>query len=176
MSADAPLPPASSALPNSEEARTSGATPGVDPEASRYEQTPADGERTNYIATPPSGSPGQTGSWPNRSGPGRDLPRRFGNYELLAEIARGGMGIVYRARQLGPGGQTLRTVALKMVLAGAEAGAEVIQRFWVEAQTASAVNHPNIVRLFEVGEVEGQPFYSMELVEGGGPMALRRGG
>src|SRR5258707_12835339 len=106
----------------------------------------------------------------------RDLPRRFGNYELLAEIARGGMGVVYRARQLGPGGQTLRTVALKMVLSGAEAGPEVLQRFWTEAQTASAVNHPNIVRLFEVGEIEGHPFYSMELVEGGNLADLVRNG
>src|SRR4051794_7441408 len=151
MSADAPRPPD---VP---------AAPPVDPEASVYQQTPADVEATNYVAEPVA----QTGSWPGKDGRDRNLPRRFGHYELLAEIARGGMGVVYRARQLGPAGQTLRVVALKMVLAGGESSPEVIQRFWTEAQTASAVNHPNIVRLFEVGEVEGQPFYSMELVEGG---------
>jgi WD40 repeat protein/serine/threonine protein kinase len=148
----------------------------LDPEASNYQPVEGDEERTNYQQSPPSSSAGQTGSWTGTERHDRDLPRRFGNYELLSEIARGGMGVVYRAKQLGPNGQALRTVALKMVLGGAEANPEVIQRFWTEAQTASAVNHPNIVRLFEVGEIDRQPFYSMELVEGGNLADLVRNG
>src|SRR5262245_48605034 len=121
-------------------------TPPLDPEASRYEQAPADEERTRYGETPVSA--GQSGSWPGRGSRGRDLPRRFGNYELVSEIARGGMGVVYKARQLGPNERRLRAVALKMILTGREAGPELTQRFWAEAQTASNLNHPNIVRLF----------------------------
>ncbi len=148
----------------------------ADPEASRYEQASADTQHTNYVASSSPRPAGQTGSWPNSGPRGSDLPRRFGHYELLAEIARGGMGVVYKARQIGPNGQTLRPVALKMILAGGEASPEVIQRFWIEAQTASALNHPNVVRIFEVGEIEGRPFFSMELVEAGSLSDLVRNG
>src|SRR6516165_9890384 len=86
----------------------------------------------------------------------------LGNYDLLAEIARGGMGVVYKARQH----QLNRTVALKLILTGRLATAEDVKRFHTEAEAAARLRHPNIVRVHEVGEVDGQHFFSMEFIEG----------
>src|SRR4051794_30377063 len=86
----------------------------------------------------------------------------FGDYVLLGEIARGGMGVVYRARQV----QLDRVVALKMILAGRLAHAEDVQRFHSEAAAAARLRHPNIVAVHDVGVVDGQHYFTMEFIEG----------
>jgi predicted Ser/Thr protein kinase len=83
-------------------------------------------------------------------------------YEILEELGRGGMGVVYKARQL-----TLnRVVALKMVLAGNHASPQVQQRFLREAESAAKLQHPHIVRVFDLGEIDNQTYFAMEFVEG----------
>jgi tRNA A-37 threonylcarbamoyl transferase component Bud32 len=101
---------------------------------------------------PPSGRPSGLGG----------LPRAFGQYELLSEIGRGGMGVVYKARQV----ELDRIVAIKMILASHLASPEHVRRFHAEAKAAARVQHSNIVHIHDVGQVHGQHYFAMEYIEG----------
>jgi len=114
------------------------------------------------FAPPPDDSggkgPAAGDAWPSEE----PMPRDFGDYELLHEIGRGGMGVVYRARQRGLD----RTVAIKMILASHLASAEHVRRFQDEARAAARLRHSHIVHIHEVGQCHGQHYFTMEYIDG----------
>lgn len=102
-------------------------------------------------------------TWPTlRAKDGSELPSSIGNYDIHSVLGRGGMGIVYRARQRG----LKRDVALKMILAGSHADAETLSRFRAEAEAVAQLQHPNIVQIYDIGEQDGMPYFSLEYIEG----------
>lgn len=93
----------------------------------------------------------------------RDTNWRLGNYQILEEIGRGGMGVIYRARQR----HSRRIVALKRVLSYHGDSRDTLERFRREAEAAASVDHPNILPIYEVGEADGLPFFTMKFATGG---------
>ncbi|MGE3316598.1 MAG: serine/threonine-protein kinase, partial [Planctomycetaceae bacterium] len=107
--------------------------------------------------------------WPDSKGVLRDQPLQatpppatFGKYQLLGELGRGGMGVVYRARQT----DLDRDVAIKMILSNQFASEDEVRRFYAEARAAGRLRHPNIVGIHEVGEILGQHYFAMDCVDG----------
>jgi hypothetical protein len=92
----------------------------------------------------------------------QNKPPAPAGYEILGELGRGGMGVVYKARQKGLG----RLAAVKVILSGSHSGEQDLARFRQEAETLGRLNHPNIVRIHEIGECDGLPFFSLEYCPG----------
>ena len=130
--------------------------PGSDPD-----ESPLTKDSSSQVAPPSSDLryPESHSSLATRHSP---LPSSFGDYELLEEIGRGGMGVVYRARQ-----RSLdRVVAIKMMAFGPNSNLDLVKRFRAEAVSAASLHHPNIVAIHEVGIQEDQHFFVMDYVEG----------
>src|SRR5579864_2962962 len=90
------------------------------------------------------------------------IPQRLGDFEIVREVGRGGMGVVYEARQV----SLNRKVALKVLGGGLGLTAKAVQRFQREAEAAAKLHHTNIVPVYATGEQDGSHFYAMELIEG----------
>jgi serine/threonine-protein kinase len=127
----------------------------------------AGGSTLEGHAFPPPGAEDPTGDNPEAG----SLPREIAGYEILGELGRGGMGVVYKARQT----RLNRLVALKMILTGVHAGSEQLARFRAEAQVVARLQHPHIVNIYDVGEHQGLPYLALEYVDGGNLAQLLEG-
>ena len=142
----------------------------LEPRSRRRAETAATADGATLSLSPRGdGASGNESPRTGRTGPSL---RSFGDYELLEEIARGGMGIVYRARQV----SLNRMVAIKMIRSGDVAEEDEIRRFQAEAESAACLQHPHIVGIHEVGQWEGQYYFSMEYVSGVSLAQLARQG
>ncbi len=118
--------------------------------------TASPGDEVTIAPTASSGNPVSSST---KTSPGKDL----GEYELIEELARGGMGVVYRARHK----ELNRIVAIKMIISGEYSSDIEVQRFLLEARAAAQLDHPGIVPIYEINSHNGQPYFAMKLVEGG---------
>ncbi len=122
-------------------------------------ETPAPEANQGLYSTVVGGTWKDSGGGPPAPPAGAGIP----GYEILGELGRGGMGVVYKARHV----QLKRLVAVKMILSGAHADPGELARFRLEAEAVARLQHPHIVQIHEIGEVEGRPFFSLEFVAGG---------
>lgn len=128
--------------------------------------SPSPEATATHIPVDPSATP--TGEAPTLAPAPEESAAAFGSvaipgFEIVGELGRGGMGVVYKAVQLRP----RRPVALKMILAGVHAGSVEVLRFLAEAEAIARLRHANIVQIYEVGQHEGKPFFSLEFCDGG---------
>lgn len=134
-----------------------------DPELTRQTLPMSDPDDTATFSPPHGAASQDTTFVPHRGDAVESSTSRIGDYDILGEIARGGMGVVYKAfdRRLN------RTVALKLIKSGELADREQIERFHIEARAAAQLDHPGIVQVFEVGQQGGQHYMAMAFVDGG---------
>jgi serine/threonine protein kinase/predicted Zn-dependent protease len=142
----------------------SGRQPGADPVATG-EFRPGAASDSGRLGSLDTDLLPTLGDQKDRSGAGPSTVEKVAvpGYDVLDELGRGGMGVVYKARHR----RLQRLVALKMVLAGVHVGPVGLARFRTEAEAVAKLSHPNIVQIYETGEHDGLPFFSLELVEGG---------